>query len=29
LQLFSYSMAVEHGVDVDRPRHLSKAVIEA
>ncbi len=29
LQLFSYHMAVEHGVDVDRPRHLSKAVIEA
>jgi glucosamine--fructose-6-phosphate aminotransferase (isomerizing) len=29
LQLFSYSMALEHGVDVDRPRNLSKAVIEA
>jgi len=29
LQLFSYAMALEHGVDVDRPRHLSKAVIEA
>lgn len=28
LQLFSYAMAVEHGVDVDHPRHLSKAVIE-
>ncbi len=28
LQLFSYSMALEHGVDVDRPRNLSKAVIE-
>jgi glucosamine--fructose-6-phosphate aminotransferase (isomerizing) len=28
LQLFSYFMAVEHGVDVDRPRNLSKAVIE-
>jgi glucosamine--fructose-6-phosphate aminotransferase (isomerizing) len=29
LQLFSYAMALEHGVDVDHPRHLSKAVIEA
>ena len=29
LQLFSYFMALEHGVDVDHPRHLSKAVIEA
>ena len=29
LQLFSYAMAIEHGVDVDRPRNLSKAVIEA
>jgi glucosamine--fructose-6-phosphate aminotransferase (isomerizing) len=29
LQLFSYSMAMEHGVDVDRLRNLSKAVIEA
>lgn len=28
LQLFSYCMAVEHGIDVDRPRNLSKAVIE-
>ena len=28
LQLFSYYMALEHGVDVDRPRNLSKAVIE-
>jgi glucosamine--fructose-6-phosphate aminotransferase (isomerizing) len=28
LQLFSYFMALEHGVDVDRPRNLSKAVIE-
>jgi glucosamine--fructose-6-phosphate aminotransferase (isomerizing) len=28
LQLFSYFMAIEHGVDVDRPRNLSKAVIE-
>jgi glucosamine--fructose-6-phosphate aminotransferase (isomerizing) len=28
LQLFAYFMALEHGVDVDRPRHLSKAVIE-
>jgi glutamine---fructose-6-phosphate transaminase (isomerizing) len=29
LQLFSYAMALQHGVDVDRPRNLSKAVIEA
>jgi glutamine---fructose-6-phosphate transaminase (isomerizing) len=29
LQLFSYAMAVERGVNVDRPRNLSKAVIEA
>jgi len=29
LQLFSYFMALEHGLDVDRPRNLSKAVIEA
>lgn len=29
LQLFSYFMALEHGVDVDRPRNLSKAVIES
>jgi glucosamine--fructose-6-phosphate aminotransferase (isomerizing) len=29
LQLFSYFMAIEHGIDVDRPRNLSKAVIEA
>lgn len=28
LQFFSYAMAIEHGVDVDHPRHLSKAVIE-
>jgi len=28
LQLFAYFMAVERGVDVDRPRHLSKAVVE-
>jgi glucosamine--fructose-6-phosphate aminotransferase (isomerizing) len=28
LQLFSYFMALEHGVDVDRPRNLTKAVIE-
>jgi glucosamine--fructose-6-phosphate aminotransferase (isomerizing) len=28
MQLFSYFMALEHGVDVDRPRNLSKAVIE-
>jgi len=29
LQLFAYFMALERGVDVDRPRNLSKAVIEA
>ncbi len=29
LQLFSYFMALERGVDVDRPRNLKKAVIEA
>jgi len=29
LQLFAYAMALERGVDVDRPRNLSKAVIEA
>jgi glucosamine--fructose-6-phosphate aminotransferase (isomerizing) len=29
LQLFSYYMALAHGVDVDRPRNLSKAVVEA
>ena len=28
LQLFAYFMAMEHGVDVDRPRNLSKAVVE-
>ena len=28
LQLFSYFMALEQGVDVDRPRNLSKAVVE-
>lgn len=28
LQLFAYYMAVELGVDVDRPRNLSKAVVE-
>ena len=28
LQLFSYFMALEKGVDVDRPRNLNKAVIE-
>ena len=26
LQLFAYFMAVHHGVDVDRPRNLTKAV---
>ena len=29
LQLFAYFMALERGVDVDRPRNLSKAVIES
>ncbi|HWA94578.1 MAG TPA: SIS domain-containing protein [Terracidiphilus sp.] len=29
LQFFSYFMALEHGVDVDRPRNLSKAVVES
>ena len=29
LQFFAYFMAVEHGVDVDRPRNLSKAVVES
>jgi len=28
LQLFAYSLAVELGVNVDRPRNLSKAVVE-
>ncbi len=28
LQLFAYFMAIEHGVNVDRPRNLSKAVVE-
>ena len=28
LQLFAYFMALESGVDVDRPRNLSKAVVE-
>ncbi|MGA7341029.1 MAG: SIS domain-containing protein [Terracidiphilus sp.] len=28
LQLFAYAMALEHGVDVDRPRNLKKAVVE-
>jgi glucosamine--fructose-6-phosphate aminotransferase (isomerizing) len=28
LQLFAYFMALERGVDVDRPRNLSKAVVE-
>ena len=26
LQLFAYFMAVTHGVNVDRPRNLTKAV---
>jgi glucosamine--fructose-6-phosphate aminotransferase (isomerizing) len=29
LQLFAYFMAIEHGVNVDHPRNLSKAVVEA
>jgi glutamine---fructose-6-phosphate transaminase (isomerizing) len=29
LQLFSYFMALEYGVNVDRPRNLSKAVVES
>jgi glucosamine--fructose-6-phosphate aminotransferase (isomerizing) len=29
LQFFSYFMALEHGVNVDHPRNLSKAVVEA
>jgi glucosamine--fructose-6-phosphate aminotransferase (isomerizing) len=28
LQLFAYCMAMERGVDVDRPRNLAKAVVE-
>ena len=28
LQLFAYFMAIERGVDADRPRNLSKAVLE-
>ena len=28
LQLFAYHMALERGVDVDRPRNLAKAVVE-
>ena len=28
LQFFSYFMAIEHGVNVDKPRNLSKAVVE-
>ncbi len=28
LQLFAYFMALEHGVNVDRPRNLTKAVVE-
>ena len=28
LQLFSYFMAIEHGVNVDHPRNLAKAVVE-
>ena len=28
LQMFAYFMAIEHGVNVDKPRNLSKAVVE-
>jgi glucosamine--fructose-6-phosphate aminotransferase (isomerizing) len=28
MQLFAYFMAIERGVDVDRPRNLSKAVVD-
>jgi len=28
LQMFAYFMALERGVDVDRPRNLSKAVVD-
>ncbi len=28
LQLFAYFMAIAHGVDMDRPRNLSKSVVE-
>jgi glucosamine--fructose-6-phosphate aminotransferase (isomerizing) len=28
LQLFAYFMAIEHGVNVDHPRNLAKAVVE-
>jgi glucosamine--fructose-6-phosphate aminotransferase (isomerizing) len=28
LQLFAYFMALEHGVNVDHPRNLAKAVVE-
>ncbi|MGA8041739.1 MAG: SIS domain-containing protein [Terracidiphilus sp.] len=28
LQFFAYFMAIEHGIEVDRPRNLSKAVVE-
>ena len=27
LQLFAYFMATQNGIEVDRPRHLSKAVL--
>ena len=27
LQMFAYFMALQHGVDVDRPRNLVKAVV--
>ena len=27
LQLFAYHMAIRHGIDVDRPRNLTKAVV--
>ncbi len=28
LQLFAYFMALERGVNMDRPRNLTKAVVE-
>jgi glucosamine--fructose-6-phosphate aminotransferase (isomerizing) len=27
LQMFAYYMAIAHGIDVDRPRNLVKAVV--
>jgi glucosamine--fructose-6-phosphate aminotransferase (isomerizing) len=28
LQMFSYFMSINNGIDVDRPRNLVKAVVE-